>query len=68
MSVGEFAMATDHHRSAEARAVVETNCYELRFDDIDDTLLSRLLVNLAKELARRLSKEAREVQVLGGDR
>ena len=68
MSVGEFAMATDHHRSAEARAVVETNCYELRFDDIDDTLLSRLLVNLAKELASRLSKEAREVQVLGGDR
>lgn len=65
MSFGEFAMVTGLSRSTDARAVVETLCYELHFVDIAADLKAKLLVNLAKELSRRLSKEARELQTLG---
>jgi glutaminase len=67
MSVGEFAMVTNQPRSAEARAVVETTCYEVGFEDIEEDLKARLLVNLGKELARRLSKEAQQFQAIGGE-
>jgi glutaminase len=65
MSFGEFAMVTGLTRTTHARAVVDTLCYELRFVDIAPDVRGKLLVNLAKELSRRLSKEARELQALG---
>jgi glutaminase len=66
MSFGEFSMVTEGPRSAEARAVNQTLCYELYFQDIAEDLKSKLLVSLAKELASRLTKEARELQIIGG--
>jgi glutaminase len=68
MSFGEFAMVTEQARSAEARAVMGTTCYEISCGDIHDDLKTKILVAVAKELSRRLSKEAREMQVLGGRR
>jgi CRP-like cAMP-binding protein len=68
MSFGEFAMVTEQARSAEARAVMEPTCYEISCGDIHDDLKTKILVAVAKELSRRLSKEAREMQVLGGRR
>jgi glutaminase len=65
MSFGEFALVTEEVRSAEAVAVVETVCLEVSCVDIEEGLKARLLARVARELARRLSKEARQLQVLG---
>ncbi|MGK2914451.1 MAG: glutaminase A [Porticoccaceae bacterium] len=66
MSLGEFALVTEGVRSAEARAIVATRCYEVQFADIDQSLQTKLLLRLAPDLARRLAKEARELQIRGG--
>jgi len=66
MSFGEFAMVSEPVRSADARTVTGVTCYEVAFDTLDEDVRSRLLVALARELARRLTKEARELQLLGG--
>lgn len=66
MSFGEFAMVAAERRSAQARAVENTECFELLWGDIDEPTKAKLLAALAKELARRLSAEAREMQVLEG--
>jgi glutaminase len=65
MSFGEFALVTGELRSAEAIAVVETVCLEVSCVDIEEELKARLLSRLARELAHRLSREARKLQVLG---
>ena len=65
MSFGEFGLVTEGARSATARAVVDTLCQEIRFTDIDEAIKVKLLVNLARELARRLAREARELRILG---
>ncbi len=65
MSFGEFALLTEDPRSAGARAVEETACQEVRFSDITDDIKIKLLGNLAKELSRRLNREARELRILG---
>ncbi len=66
MSFGEFAMVTEPVRSAEARAVTATTCYEVAFEKLGESLKARLLAAVARELSRRLTKEARELQLLGG--
>ncbi len=64
MSFGEFSMVNDRARSASAVAVTETTCYEVVCADMDEDIRARLLANLARELASRLSREARELEVL----
>jgi len=66
MSFGEFAMVSEPVRSADARTVTGVTCYEVPFDCLDDELKAKLLVAVARELARRLTKEARQLQLLGG--
>jgi glutaminase len=66
MSFGEFSMVNQQTRSARAVAVTETTCYEIACGDLDEDLRARLLAHLAGELARRLSREARELEVLNG--
>lgn len=68
MSFGEFALVSERTRSAEARAVVDTTCFELALEDLNDSYRTRFLVAVAKELSRRLSKEACELRVLEGRR
>jgi glutaminase len=65
MSFGEFALVTEGPRSANVRAVVDTACQEILFSDIDDDIKAKLLGNLARELSRRLTREARELRILG---
>ncbi|MBL8481695.1 MAG: glutaminase A [Rhodocyclaceae bacterium] len=65
MSFGEFALATGQTRSTAARAADAVACLELPFDAIDADLKPAMMTNLAKELARRLSAEARQLQILG---
>ena len=65
MSFGEFALLTEDPRSASARAVEQTVCQEVGFSDVADDIKIKLLSNLAKELSRRLTREARELRVLG---
>lgn len=66
MSLGEYALVTGGKRSADARATVDTRCYELAFADIDEALRLRIAPRLTREMALRLAKDTREVQVLGG--
>lgn len=65
MSFGEFALATGQGRSTAARAAEVVECLELAFTDIDADLKPKLMANLARELARRLSAEAKQLQILG---
>jgi len=65
MSFGEFALVTEGARSATARAVAAATCQEIRFSEIDEGVKVKLLGNLARELSRRLSREARELRILG---
>ncbi|MGV6816576.1 MAG: glutaminase A [Thiotrichales bacterium] len=65
MSIGEFALVTNNPRSTNCTAIVDTTCIEVLFKDIEPDMKSRLLVNLARELARRLTKDARELAVIG---
>lgn len=65
MSFGEFALVTEGPRSANVRAVVDTACQEIHFRNIDDDIKAKLLGNLARELSRRLTREARELRILG---
>jgi len=66
MSFGEFAMVTEPVRSADARTVTGTTCFEVAFEILDEELKAKLLAAVARELSRRLTKEARELQLLGG--
>jgi glutaminase len=66
MSFGEFAMVSEPVRSAEARAVTGVTCDEVVFDQLDEDVKAKLMVAVARELSRRLTKEARELQLLGG--
>lgn len=66
MSFGEFAIVTGETRSADARAATDTVvCLELPVERADAAIKPTLLANLAKELARRMSAEARALQIVG---
>lgn len=65
MSFGEFGMVTEQGRSADARAVDNTVCYEAPYAALDDGLKGKLLIAVARELSRRLTNEARQLQLLG---
>ena len=66
MSFGEMAMVNRERRTADIRAVVDIVCYEVAFDDLDDGLRSRLLINLAQQLSQKLLRVEREMQLMGG--
>ena len=66
MSFGEMAMVNRERRTADIRAIADTVCYEVAFDDLDDALRSRLLVNLAQQLSQKLLRVEREMKILGG--
>ena len=63
---GEMALVNQDRRTADIRAVSPTICHEIAFAALDDALRSRLLVNLAQQLSRKLLGQEREMKVLGG--
>jgi glutaminase len=62
---GELSMLNERQRTADVRAVTDTECLEVRFDGLDEGVRTRLLVNLAGQLAQRLGRDAREIRQLG---
>ena len=63
-SFGELAMLSDRRRTADVRAASEAECLEVRFDDLDEAVKTKLLLNLAAQLAGRLERDARELRQL----
>ena len=53
-------------RTANVRAIVDTVCYEVAFDDLDDDLRLFLMANLAQQLSEKLLRVEREMRLLGG--
>jgi glutaminase len=64
-SFGELAMLSERRRTANVRAASATECLEVRFDDLDEGIKTKLLLNLAGQLAGRLERDARELRQLG---
>jgi CRP-like cAMP-binding protein len=64
-SFGELAMLSEHRRTADVRAASEAECLEVRFDDLDEAVKTKLLLDLAAQLAGRLERDAREPRQLG---
>jgi glutaminase len=64
-SFGELSMLNDRRRTAHVRAATDCECLEVPFEGLEEGVKTRLLLNLAGQLADRLGREAREVQVLG---
>jgi glutaminase len=64
-SFGELAMLSERRRTADVRAASATECLEVRFDDLDDGVKTKLLLNLAGQLASRLERDARELRQIG---
>jgi glutaminase len=64
MSFGEVAMLNERRRSAEVVAVSAAKCYELFFEDLDDSVRTKLVTNLAIYLSRKLARDNRQMQRL----
>jgi glutaminase len=64
-SFGELALLSERRRTADVRAASETECLEVRFDDLEEGVKTKLLLNLAGQLASRLERDARELRQLG---
>ncbi len=58
-------MLSERRRTANVRAASATECLEVRFDDLDEGMKTKLLLNLAGQLAGRLERDARELRQLG---
>jgi glutaminase len=64
-SFGELSMLNERRRTADVRATAETECLEVHFDGLHEAVKTRLLLNLAGQLANRLERDARELRQLG---
>jgi glutaminase len=65
MSFGELAMLDESARTADVVAKVDTECLEVPFSSLDADMRTVLLANLARQLARRLSRDARMLRARG---
>jgi CRP-like cAMP-binding protein len=64
-SCGELAMLSEPRRTAGVRAASGAECLEVRFDDLDAAVKTKLLLDLGAQLVGRLEREARELRQLG---
>jgi len=62
---GEVALLNERRRAADVKATRDTECLEVNFDDLDDAVKTKLLVNLASQLSNKIYRDAREIQYLG---
>jgi glutaminase len=61
---GEMALLNDQKRSADVVAAADVVCLEVRFDDIDDDLRTRILANMASYFARKIQHDTSLMQHL----
>jgi glutaminase len=64
-SFGELSLLNDGRRTAHVKAASDCECLEIPFEGLEEGVKTRLLLNLAGQLADRLGREAREVELLG---
>lgn len=64
-SFGELSMLNERRRTADVKAATELECLEVDFDALEEGVKTKLLLNLAGQLARRLEREAQEARKLG---
>jgi glutaminase len=64
-SFGELSMLNERRRTADVRAASEAECLEVDFDGLDEGVKTKLLLNMAGQLASRLERDARELKELG---
>jgi glutaminase len=62
MSFGEMALLNYRTRSAEVRVSRNSKFAQIVFDDIPEDIRLILITNIAKQLARKLGRETRELQ------
>jgi glutaminase len=64
-SFGELSMLNERRRTADVRAATDAECLEVRFDGLEGEVKTKLVLNLAGQLATRLERDARELRQLG---
>lgn len=65
MVFGEVALLNQTRRTANVSAVADTRCLEVGFAALDDTIRTRMLVNLASYFASKIEQDTKLVQHLG---
>jgi glutaminase len=62
---GEVSMLNERRRAADVAVARDTECLEVNFDDLDDAVKTKLLLNLASQLSHKIYRDAREIRYLG---
>jgi glutaminase len=62
---GEVSILNERRRAADVVAARDTECLEVRFDDLDAGVKTKLLLNLASQLSHKIYRDAREIRYLG---
>jgi glutaminase len=62
---GEVALVNQQRRTADVVAASDAVCLEVRFDDLQDAVRTRMLVNMASYFASKIQRDTELVQHLG---
>jgi glutaminase len=62
---GEVSLLNDRRRAADVTATRDTECLEVKFDDLEGAVKTKLLLNLATQLSHKIYRDAREIRYLG---
>ena len=62
---GEVSLLNERRRAADVTATQDTECLEVKFDDLVDAVKTKLLLNLASQLSHKIYRDAREIRYLG---
>ncbi len=64
MVFGEVALASRRGRTANVSAVKDTDCLEMRFDSLEDSLHTKMLANMASYFAAKIEQDTRLIRQL----
>ncbi|MCB1724193.1 MAG: glutaminase A [Chromatiaceae bacterium] len=62
---GEVALLNGQPRSADVHAIVDTQCLEVAFDDLQGEVRNKVMINLARYFAQKIQRDTGLVQHLG---
>jgi glutaminase len=62
---GEVSLLNERRRAADVTATRDTECLEVKFDDLQAGVKTKLLLNLASQLSHKIYRDAREIRYLG---